>query len=155
MADGTRRIDEALENLAVELGLAGLALDDEDQCLIEIDDQVLLIQHFDEPELAVLHIDLGPIPESAELEVLRTLMVANTSWRETGGGALGLAPDSGHAVLMARLDLAEVNAERFVDRVGDLVQAAGQWARRIRGSAAAQARHMQDDGHLLGQPIRA
>ena len=155
MADVVRRIDGALENLAAELGLAGLSLDEEDQCLIAIDDKALLIQYFDDPELAVLHIDLGPIPETGMAEALRTLMIANTSWRETGGGALGLAPESGHAVLMARLDLEEVDAERFVDKVGDLVEAAQQWARRLRGMSVTQSGAVAGDSHHLNQPIRA
>jgi hypothetical protein len=103
----------------------------------------------------VLHIDLGPIPDTGMAEALRTLMIANTSWRETGGGALGLAPESGHAVLMARLDLEEVDAERFVDKVGDLVEAAQQWARRLRGMSVAQSGSVAGDSHHLSQPIRA
>jgi hypothetical protein len=56
---------------------------------------------------------------------------------------------------MARLDLEEVDAERFVDKVGDLVEAAQQWARRLRGMSTTRAGSMAGDSHHLRQPIRA
>jgi hypothetical protein len=56
---------------------------------------------------------------------------------------------------MARLDLEEVDAERFVDKVGDLIEAAQQWARRLRGMSVAQSGTVAGDSHHLNQPIRA
>lgn len=139
MADVQRRIDAALAALAAELELEGLVLDEDDQCLLEIDDQALLMQHFaeGEAEAVVLYVDLGPLAPRAERAAMRALLVANTSWRETGGGALGLAPDSGHATLMSRLDLAGIDPDGFVDRVGDLVEAAAAWRARLAEIAAA------------------
>jgi hypothetical protein len=39
--------------------------------------------------------------------------------------------------------------------VGDLVEVAQQWARRLRGMSVAQSGAVTGDSHHLNQPIRA
>jgi hypothetical protein len=156
MAEQARRIDEVLAGLAEELGLERLALDEDDQCLVDVDGQIVLMQYISEAEIVVMQIDLGPISGRAELAVLRALMTANTSWRESGGGAFGLAPEAVHAVLTARLDLAELTADSFTDRVGDLADAAARWSAHIAAlTASIEAAAPEDLGLRIGAGIRA
>jgi hypothetical protein len=48
-----------------------------------------------------------------------------------------------------------LSVQRFVDKVGDLVEAAQRWARRLRGMGVAQSGVVAGDSHHLNQPIRA
>jgi hypothetical protein len=123
MSGEGRRIDRALAALAADLEIKPLRLDEDNQCLLAVGDQGLLIQYFEDSEAVVLCIDLGVVSDDAANAVLRRLMIVNTSWRDTGGGTLGFEPESGRVVLMSRIALDEISAERFVERVGDLVEA--------------------------------
>ena len=57
----------------------------------------------------MLAADLGPVAQEARARVYPMMLAGNTSWRSVAGGALALDETRHHAMLMLRLDLAELD----------------------------------------------
>lgn len=136
------------------VGIEGLALDDEGECALQAGDLTVHFKHFDDVDVLLAYVDLGPVPEDLELEISRLLLGGNLSWRETAGGSLGVHSELRRAGLIVRLDLLDLTAPELQERFRDVVESGQQWLERLdalRGEPAAAAEDL--DPRMLS-PIR-
>jgi hypothetical protein len=139
--DLTQDAYEALKSLATALGLAELEFDDNNECVITLDERVVVAMALDlDTQSIVLSIPLGYLPQNAQRESLMfRLLAGNHYWALTEGGTLGVdeSTDLINLTYLAPLPLAE--PAQFVIIVGRLVSAANYWLDKIGKANAGGA----------------
>jgi hypothetical protein len=116
-----------LSELAALIGADGLQLDEAGTCTLVFDGRLFVeIECDDNAGAVVLSARLGPVPADAAVLVYRHLLSSNVMWRETSGVATAIDPGTGDALLLCRVDAADINLpafrallERFVDQAED------------------------------------
>jgi hypothetical protein len=122
-----------LAALAKALGQDATLFDEQGAGALRVGGVTLLLQYFVEGEVQVLVLaaDLGPVAPDARARVYPMMLAANTSWRAVAGGALALDDTRHHAMLMLRLDLAELDDEALAGRFHAFSDAALNWVARL------------------------
>ena len=122
-------INAVLKRFGDDIGLENLALDDNDHCLLSVDDrQTVQIQLDCDRDELVLFTDLGRLGQSNRLEICETLLEANLFWNGTDGATVGLERSEGLLFLSdktdpSRLDQKSFEAilERFINTTEELL----------------------------------
>ncbi len=131
-----------LTAIARALGHEASLFDEQGQATLRIEGTTLVLQGFEEAGVQVLVVaaELGTVAPEARARVYATMLAANVSWRDVGGGALALDESTHNALLMLRLDVTTLDDQALAQRLYAYTDAALNWAARLglrRGAAAA------------------
>lgn len=132
----------ALKRAVIDaLGLPNTAFDDEDRLVLTLDGATLHVQLIDTADavLLVLGADLGAVAAESARDTYAQLLAANLAWRSVGGGSLALDAESGHALLVLRLDGWPCAPEALGQRLYAFIDAAERWAAVLRGANTRSA----------------
>lgn len=89
--DIREKANELVANLGKRIKVDGLVFDDEDNCIILLDDKILFILELSEEiKSIVFSIVLGNLPVEGRQAILYELLSANFYWNKTEGGTLGI-----------------------------------------------------------------
>lgn len=121
-----------LGELGEVIGIGRLELDEGDGCALAFDERLVLnIAWEEETGLAALYVELGGIRDEQRPALHAAMLAANFAGRDTGGGALGIDPRSGAAVLVRRVDPRGLTAGELEHLLERLVGAAAAWMTRL------------------------
>lgn len=133
-----------LTAIARVLGHEASLFDEQGQATLRIDGTPLALQLFAEAGVQVLVVaaELGAVAPEARARVYATMLAANVSWRDVGGGALALDESTHNALLMLRLEVTTLDDQALAQRLYAYTDAALNWTARLGlrpGSGAAVA----------------
>lgn len=122
-----------LAAIARALGHDASLFDEQGQATLRIDGTTLVLQVFAEAGIQVLVVaaELGTVAPEARARVYATMLAANVSWRDVGGGVLALDESSQHALLMLRLEVTALDDAALAQRLYAYTDAALGWAARL------------------------
>ncbi|MCY1509671.1 Tir chaperone protein (CesT) family protein [compost metagenome] len=132
-----------LAAMAKAIGQDDTLFDEHGAGALLVDGITLLLQYFVEGEVQVLVLaaDLGAVAPEARARIYPLMLAGNTSWRSVAGGALALDDTRHHAMLMLRLDLADLDDDALAGRLHAFSDAAMSWRARLelpRNASQAQ-----------------
>jgi hypothetical protein len=124
------------------LTLDGLALGEDDTCVLLFDDDLAVTIEFDAPEARlVFSMFLDKLSEENSEPLLRELLAANLYWLGTGGATVGLQKSSGALMLVQASPVTTLDDSAFERLVEELIRVAERLRERIvahrTGRAAA------------------
>lgn len=124
-------MNQAYETLLREFGAAlgqpGLAPDEDGLCALSVDDgEVTLFIQLRDEDTVLVFAEVGLLPND---RAARTLLAANLFGRDTGGGALGLAEETGLVVYSRAEPLRGLDYAHFAATVELFLDLLGHWRR--------------------------
>lgn len=128
--------NQLLAALGKTLTVSGLALGEDDTCVLLFDDDLALTIEFDESEQRlVFSIFIDKLADDAGYAgpLLRELLAANLYWLGTGGASLGLQSSTGALMLFQASPVAAFDDSSFERLLDQLLKT----AERLRKRAAA------------------
>jgi Tir chaperone protein (CesT) family len=144
MADtqATDRLNALLKDFAALVGADGIEADESGVCTLAVEER-LLINFVINPRNDTLMVwsVVGELPEGGHAETLAQLMRANLFWSGTGGGTLGLMPDSDDVVLAERHPLDELNAEGLRDITERMIEFGERFMAILIGTTSDDSEH--------------
>jgi hypothetical protein len=124
---------DLLRALGEELGI-DLVPDEQGIYELLIDDRLpVLFQPTDDAATLVISAGLGEIPPEAMAEGCRRLLERNLGSLASTGTGVGLSPESGNVMLMARLALAGLDAAGLAQVLEGFVLLADDWRGVLEG----------------------
>jgi hypothetical protein len=146
---------ELLRALGEELGIE-LVPDEQGIYELLIDDRLpVLFQPTDDEATLVISAGLGEIPPEAMAEGCRRLLERNLGSLAATGTGVGLSPESGNVMLMARLALAGLDAAGLAEVLEGFVMLADDWRDVLEGLDTAEAEDEPAAGPASGIPVPA
>ncbi len=126
--DPRQHLNALLNDLGLQLGLAGLGLDEDDRCSFAVSPVQAVDLFLDEERKSVLLATIaGPLPEAGRGQILTDIMQANHAWRGTEGATLAVGPED-DVLLHRELPLEEaLGLERFYEHLQSFVGVADAW----------------------------
>lgn len=117
------KLDELLKAFGADVGVAGLATEENGVCLLVFDGRTRINLLADPTtDHLVVWSTLGALPADKAEATLRALMRANLFWTGTQGATLGLMPDSDNVVLAIRRPLDSVDVAALRDLIELMVE---------------------------------
>ena len=139
-----------LQDLGRTIGLVGLALDDDGLCALKIGETATINLHAsDDKQSPVMFSSLGQINDAWRHAALTEMLSANVIWRGTRGGSLAYDPPSNTALLMLRLNEADLYLERFEPLLTAFVADVTDWTDRLANMRTEKTRPSRDTGEDL------
>lgn len=132
------QIDLLLGEFGREIGLAGLALDEDGHAALAFDD-VLVNLEFDEAgDRLLVYAYLGEIRGDAGA-AMQAMLEANLFWRGADGGTLAMERGTGGVVLQLAVPATELDQAKLQVTLEQFINNAEQWAHRIDEGKLAKA----------------
>lgn len=129
-----------LGQLGQQIGLPGLALDDDDYCLLRVDAQLDVgLEFIDDQQALVLCARCGALTDHNRQRVLAEMADANFYWVGSGGGTLATNSREGAVYLQYREATAHLTLERLEQLLHAVVSNAGFWHSRLAQADEAPA----------------
>ena len=126
------QVNQFIENLASELALPDLALNDENVARLIVGEELIIdLEYVPEQERIQVYSELGP-PAAGE-EPLRELLGANLYGRATGGMTLALDDEENEVVLCTAFDLETIDMPRCLAVLETYAKVASFWIERLAG----------------------
>ena len=112
--DLRENVNAVLSRFGDGIGLQRLGLDENNNCLLSIDDSITVnIQLDDDGDKLILFTDLGRLSEANRLEICEALLEANLFWGGTDGATVGLERSEGLLFLCDKTEPAKLTLETF------------------------------------------
>lgn len=122
------------------LTLEGLALGEDDTCVLLFDDDLALTIELDEPGARfVFSIYLDRLPAEGAEPLLRELLAANLYWLGTEGATVGLQASTASLMLMHASAVASLDDASFERLLDALLKTAERLRARIAAHRAGRA----------------
>ena len=122
------------------IGVEGLALDEQQSCILAIDDVLITMQWKQDSEVLLVYAPVGTIDNNVgDNRQLLQLLEANCLGMGTGGLTLGVQPEFGAIVLSGQFftqNLNPVALERFIEFFASM---ADEWSKRLAETQPEQA----------------
>lgn len=147
-----------LRGLGTDLDLAEILAEDGLSCSFLFDgDLAVNIGYIADSDSLLIFSSLGAIETGREADIHAEMLKANYLFADTGGGSLGIEPDSGGAALSYRRALEGLDQDMFENLVAQFAEAGTAWMERIKelGSRNSAADDQFDDGAGQHHGIRA
>ncbi|WP_142849300.1 CesT family type III secretion system chaperone [Telmatospirillum sp. J64-1] len=124
----SERYKALIEALCVQMNI-GNAAGVYESGILDVEGQNIFLElsEADGTEEVLVYSDLGAIPQEKAGEIHRNLLEANLLWAGTGGGTLGLHPDTGSAVLAYRLPVEGVTGEALAAVISQFARVSQFW----------------------------
>jgi hypothetical protein len=114
------------------LTLDGLALGEDDTCVLLFDDDLAVTIELDEPEARlVFSVFLDKLSEEGAEPLLRELLAANLYWLGTGGATIGLQKSTGALMLVQARAVIAFDDAAFEHLIDDSLRTAERLRARI------------------------
>ena len=127
-----------IADLARELDLPDLGLDNHDYVCVQTEDGVIFnMDYYEQDDVLSWYTTVGEVPDEQRIPVLDAMLSANFGWEETGGATLCLDPEGKLALLTVSMPVADMDLPVLRQRMQDFSEMAWAWSKRI--SALAEA----------------
>lgn len=124
-------IQQLLGELAVQLKLPGLQLDNTGSCAIDFDSDVHLDLHYeDQPQVLCLATPVTLLSDADKAQIIPALLRANLDTRALDEAHFALRPN-GDVCLCKTLNLENLNVVRLMSEMARLVTACRRWRQRL------------------------
>jgi len=144
-----RHIDLLIAELATELGLPGMRLDESGSVAIATENGLkIVLNYVDEDDLLILYTDLGRIPDSRREEFYAALLKGNFGWQTTRGTTLSTMPGGRRAVLQSQVPRAQLNLPTLSACLDHFFQWASLWQ-----AILSDAETVADDAVPVETPV--
>ncbi len=126
------KANELVANLGKIIQVEGLVFDEEDSCIILLDNKILFILELDEEsKTIVFNIILGNLPIVGRQEVLYELLSANFYWNRTEGGTIGIDEQTDIVTMCYVMNVPLENDSEFEVVFEKLANASEYWVNRL------------------------
>jgi len=126
-----------IADLARELDLPELALDEQDYVCVQIEDGVVVnIDYFEEGDVLSLYTTVGEAPAEQRRPILQRMLESNFAWQGTAGATLCLDPSEELALLTGSMPLGDMDLPALKQLLADFCQLAWMWSERLQQLAA-------------------
>lgn len=126
------KANELVSNLGKIIQVEGLVFDEEDNCIIMLDNKILFILELDEEsKTIVFNVILGNLPIVGRQDVLYELLSANFYWNKTEGGTIGIDEQTDIVTMCYSLDFPLENDSEFEAVFEKLANASEYWINRL------------------------
>lgn len=126
------KANELVANLGTVIQVEGLIFDEEDSCIILLDNKILFILELDEDsKTIVFNIVLGNLPIVERQNVLYELLSANFYWNRTEGGTIGIDEQTDIVTMCYVMDIPLENDSEFEVIFEKLANASEFWIDRL------------------------
>lgn len=126
------KANELVANLGKIIQVEGLVFDEEDSCVILIDNKILFILELNEESNSIIfNIILGNLPIVGRQEVLYELLSANFYWNRTEGGTIGIDEQTDIVTMCYVMEMNLENDEEFEVIFEKLANASEYWIDRL------------------------
>ena len=133
-----QNLQTLLQRLGQTVGIADLALDEDDYCQLRIDGTLdITIEFNDRDEQAVFTACCGTLPQHNRTALLQDIADANFHWIGGGGGTLSTHSTEGLVYLQFRESTTQMDQVRLENLLQSLVNNAEFWASRLAAAPAA------------------
>ena len=122
---------EIIGALGAKLGI-GLEFDDGDVCSFEADGMIVTIHNLREIDTIAITGDLGEPPPWNLESLYRSMLEANSLFRDTFGATISFNPESGRFVLCRALPCKALDGESFFAAAERFVSTLEVWTRLVR-----------------------
>lgn len=126
-----RLIDRLLAQLGIMLGIDGLVLDEDNTCILEIDEVEVLMCWDAEVDRLLFDAVLGAPDSEFDQLLLETLLTANYLRLDLGGAVIGINPDRQQFTLSQRLDIQAMDEHGLAMLLSEFSDHAVAWRARI------------------------
>lgn len=126
------KANELVANLGKTIKVEGLEFDDENSCIVLVDNKILFILELDEDTKTIaFNIVLGNLPIVERQNVLYELLAANFYWNRTEGGTIGIDEQTDIVTMCYLMSLPLENDSDFELVVEKLANASEYWVDRL------------------------
>ena len=133
-----QNLQTLLQRVGQTVGIADLALDEDDHCQLRIDGTLdITIEFTKRDEQAVFTARCGTLAEHNRTEMLQEIADANFHWIGGGGGTLSTHSKEGLVYLQFRESTAQMDQARLESLLEALITNAEYWARRLASAPVA------------------
>jgi hypothetical protein len=132
------QVDLLLGEFGREIGLPGLALDEDGHAALAFDDVLVNFEVEEGDERLLLYAYLGEIRGDAAAS-MRAMLEANLFWRGADGGTLAMERATGGVVLELAVPTASLDRSKLQATLERFINTAEDWAQRIGEGRAAKA----------------
>lgn len=152
-ADALASWQELLAKLGSDIGLAGVAFNEEGYCSLGLEDGRVMHLDVQDGNLVLL-IGLGEAPAgAARLKVLEALLAANAFWIGTQGATLALDAEQRQVLLMRKESLAVLEGRGLREVIEDMIEAAERITAVLQPAGEAAVTAEADAGMPLDMRV--
>lgn len=127
-----------LSSFGKRIGIPELCLDEQNQCMLQVNDVVFNLQWTEKTETLLLYAPVGKLDKNCHAEVYRRLLAANCLGAETDGFQLGLEDSLDILMLSGQFTLPAINDNQLEGCIRALVAAASKWTNKVARLTSAQ-----------------
>jgi len=133
-------MDILVAELAREMDLPDLELDEQDYVCVQTEDGVVFnIDYFEEDDVLSFYTTVGEVHDEHRLPILAAMLAGNSAWEATGGATLCLDPEGQLALLTVAMPAGDLNLPLLRQRMQDFSEVAWTWSGRIRAITEQQS----------------
>lgn len=135
------KANELVANLGKIIQVEGLVFDEEDNCIVLLDNKILFILELDEESKTILfNIVLGNLPIVERQNVLYELLSANFYWNKTEGGTIGIDEQTDIVTMCYVMKLPLKSDSEFEVIFEKLANASEYWIDRLLEAGSADVK---------------
>lgn len=124
------QIIDLVKEFCQRVGLGEIVFDPAQGAQLTMNETTLAIEAM--PDTILLTASLGPVPDGADVDLFRTLLIANFELAETGGGSLALNATFDEIMVCRTILQADLPYEAFEREISIFVTIAEAWASKLR-----------------------
>lgn len=150
-------IQALFAELGQQLGMAELALDDNNHCILNIDEgSDIHLEYLESEDLLLMVTALPPALEKHQAKIFETLLKGNYLWQDSYGATLAIHPETDAIILEHKMRTDAIEPGSLQDHIAGLDTLARAWEERIgdiiaeqESQATANTTTPQDMNHML------
>ncbi|NIZ02152.1 type III secretion system chaperone [Thalassospira lucentensis] len=150
-------IQALFAELGQQLGMAELALDENNHCILNIDDgNDIHLEYLESEDLLLLVSALPPAAEKHQAKIYDILLKGNYLWQDTYGATLAIHPETDAIIIEHKMRIDAIEPGSLQDHIAGLDTLVRAWEERIGEVVAEQdtpssdtAPRPQDMNHML------
>ncbi|MBC07470.1 type III secretion system chaperone [Thalassospira sp.] len=132
-------INALFAELGKQLGMAELALDDNNHCILNIDDgNDIHLEYLESEDLLLMVTALPPAAEKHRAKIFETLLKGNYLWQDSYGATLAIHPETDAIIIEHKMRPEAIAPGSLQDHVSGLDALARAWEERIGETISAQ-----------------
>ncbi|NJN47765.1 MAG: type III secretion system chaperone [Candidatus Competibacteraceae bacterium] len=133
-------IHQLVKDFGREIGLADMAMDENDfVCLFTNDGVVLNLDYHEDEDVLVMYTTVGEIPDDKRLQLYQELLQANFFWESTAGATMCVDHTAERVMLMANITVSDLDLPKLMAVLDHFTGLAWAWSDRIRELVGQEA----------------
>ena len=150
-------IQALFAELGQQLGMAELALDENNHCILNIDDgNDIHLEYLESEDLLLMVSALPPVEEKHQAVIYGTMLQGNYLWQDTYGATLAIHPETDAIIIEHKMRIDTIEPGSLQEHIAGLDTLTRAWEERIGDiiakqdtSASDTALRPQDMNHML------